>query len=76
MHEGAEPSGLVHNVRAGLQVKVIRVGEDGLSAGASNHFGDKPLHVRFCANRDECRGADVAVRRVDYACSAQPAAFV
>ena len=46
---------------------MVGVGENCLRAQASNHLGSEGLDVRFRANGNEGRGADVAVRGMNHA---------
>ena len=61
VHELSEAACLVNNVRTGLQVQVVGVGEDSLRTQSSHHLGSECLDVRFRANGNEGRGADVSV---------------
>ena len=67
VHELSEAACLVNNVRTGLQVQVVGVGEDSLRTQSSHHLGSECLDVRFRADGNESRGADVAVRGMNYA---------
>ena len=60
--EGGHAAGLVDDVRAGLQVEVVRVGKDCLRPRGSHLLRGQGLHRRFGCDGDEGGGVDVPVR--------------
>ena len=76
VHELTKAARLVNDVRPGLQVQVVGVGEHRLRTQASNHLGSEGLHVRLRADRNESRGADVAVRGMNHAGAPEAAVCV
>ena len=65
VHECAQPACLFDDVGAGLQVQVVRVGQNSLCAKLFHGFRHDSLHGGLGADRDEGRGVDVAVRCSD-----------
>ncbi len=68
VHEGTQATRLVDDVRAGLQVEVVGVGQHSLGAQLTHRLRQHRLDRGLGADRDERRGGvDVAVRSVDHA---------
>lgn len=65
VHERTQAAGLGHDVRARLQVEVIRVGQDGLGAKLFHGLRQHRFDGGGGSDRDERRGVDVAVGRMD-----------
>ena len=65
--EGSHATGLIHDVVARLQVEVISVGQDGLRAGGPDLFRGQRLYRGLGGHRDEGRGLDISMRRMDNA---------
>ncbi len=69
-----DPTCLVHDVVARLQVEVIRVGEDGLRARLTDLLRGQRLDRRLRRHGDKRRGLDIAVRGMNHAGAAVLAA--
>src|SRR5699024_11078637 len=65
VHELPQTAGLVDEVRSGLQVEVVGVGQHRLSAELGDLVGADGLDRGLRADRDERRGLDPAVRGAD-----------
>ena len=65
VHELAETSGLVDDVRTGLEVQVVGVREHRLGTERAHHLGREGLDVGLRADGDECGGHDRPVSGVD-----------
>ena len=76
VHERAEAAGLVQEVVTGLQVQVIRVGQQRLRAEVLHRLRQHRLDRGLRGHRDERRRLDPPVRRGDDARAAQRGAVV
>jgi hypothetical protein len=65
VHERPEAARLGDDVRPGLQVQVVGVGQHRLGAQLTHGLGQHGFHGGLGADRDERRGVDVAVRGVN-----------
>ena len=73
VHECAEAARRVDDVRSGLQIEVIGVGQHRLGPELRHGLGQDGFHRRLGPHRDERRGADLAVRGADDAGAPEPA---
>ena len=73
VHERAEPAALLDDVRAGLQVQVIGVGQHRLRPERGHRLRQHRFDGRLGADGDERRGVDDAVRGADGAGPAERA---
>ena len=73
VHERAEPAGRLDDVRTGLQIEVVGVGQHGLRTECGHALRQHGLDRGLGAHRDEGRRVDHAVRGGDRPGTPEPA---